>query len=527
MNGATLPLKYIIWLVSGLGTLAALGIALWVFAEGPRNRAARLFGHTALTATLWGYFELELRTASTFGEAWFWTRLLPVGWAWVPWLFLRFALEFSHHPLRNHRLLRWLGAIPGIFIAINLGSNLLYLSPKPAWWGWGVQEGPLWPVAVAYFTLFPLLGFLALLKARFRSPSPLRRRQIDIILLGFLMPYVPAVIINGLLPLYSMATGKHIPLPGMTFLGAVLTAVFIGFGVVRYQVFALESPGMLERVFRSLDEAILVVDVEKRIRFYTPALLRIFRLQADILGLRWDDVFEYGKPQVLVPSLRWVRCKLNNVERAVLERRTRLSARQQRGEAEWLYVWVNAEELLRTAQGLEAAIRQLTQAARVDALTGAYNRRYLDERLTEVFEQSRRQGRPATLALVDLDNFKTLNDRFGHPTGDALLRACAQRLRARLPKQAELFRYGGDEFCVLFPNTPSRQAFRLLQPLWISFRQEPFLHGIYLRASFGVAGLTSEDESPQAWLRRADAALYEAKRRGGNCIVLAEELEAD
>jgi diguanylate cyclase (GGDEF)-like protein len=167
-------------------------------------------------------------------------------------------------------------------------------------------------------------------------------------------------------------------------------------------------------------------------------------------------------------------------------------------------------------RAVDQARREVEKLAITDPLTGLYNRRHLSDRIHDEFACMRRYPRSMSLALVDLDGFKQVNDRYGHEAGDRVLVTVAQRLRKGLRQVDIVARFGGDEFVVLLPETDSTQASmvseRILQNLMGSPIDE---HGI-VGASFGVAtsDLDGSQINQDELLRRADHALLCAKRAG-------------
>lgn len=148
----------------------------------------------------------------------------------------------------------------------------------------------------------------------------------------------------------------------------------------------------------------------------------------------------------------------------------------------------------------------LRSAAADDPLTGCANRRYWDERLEEELERSRRTGQPLSIAMIDLDAFKTVNDRGGHSAGDLLLQDVAQRWRGTVRDGGDfLARLGGDEFAILAPGSDETGIRRLGKRL-----VEALPAGV--SASIGVA-TWDRTESAGALLRRADQAMYKTKQR--------------
>ncbi|HEX7062032.1 MAG TPA: GGDEF domain-containing protein [Woeseiaceae bacterium] len=163
---------------------------------------------------------------------------------------------------------------------------------------------------------------------------------------------------------------------------------------------------------------------------------------------------------------------------------------------------------------------QLLKLARKDPLTGAGNRRALDEKLKEVCAVQTRANVPASLLLIDIDNFKEINDEFGHPAGDQILVRLTEIIQLRIRVTDSLYRIGGEEFVVVIEGQKKEQARRLAEQLRTLVEANELAPGGAVTISLGVAELAA-GESPEQWLRRADIALYESKRHGRNQTSLA------
>lgn len=185
------------------------------------------------------------------------------------------------------------------------------------------------------------------------------------------------------------------------------------------------------------------------------------------------------------------------------------------------------EELQKAQDDLEAANRQLAELSSLDALTGIANRRPLQEGLEREWARAKRQGRPLSFLLLDLDHFKALNDSLGHSEGDLCLRRVAQYLKSQLHRQGDLVaRYGGEEFAILLPETSREQAAELAEKLrqGIEALAMPSPESPNpVTASFGIATrIPQENLELQDLIDAADAALYLAKKQGRNRVSIAD-----
>lgn len=158
--------------------------------------------------------------------------------------------------------------------------------------------------------------------------------------------------------------------------------------------------------------------------------------------------------------------------------------------------------------------------AYTDFLTGLRNRRYLELILERELFRLQRYGRPLSLILLDLDGFKAVNDTHGHEVGDRVLQALAQRLEAHLRRSDRAVRLGGEEFALLLPETPLPQALRLAERLRRAVEAMAAPPVARITASFGVAEARPTD-TPLTLLRRADEAMYRAKRKRKNRVEAA------
>jgi diguanylate cyclase (GGDEF)-like protein len=180
---------------------------------------------------------------------------------------------------------------------------------------------------------------------------------------------------------------------------------------------------------------------------------------------------------------------------------------------------------------LRAAKAQLEKLSVTDDLTGLYNHRHFEERLHDEFRRSHRYCDPLALVMLDLDHFKTINDRFGHPFGDRVLRETAELISTSIRDPDICARYGGEEFALILPKAHLQGALTVAERIHREMSRRTYTTDVdpvrgkptevRVTASLGIAFYPSKDvTSSEALLKFADEALYRAKREGRNAICL-------
>jgi diguanylate cyclase (GGDEF)-like protein len=181
------------------------------------------------------------------------------------------------------------------------------------------------------------------------------------------------------------------------------------------------------------------------------------------------------------------------------------------------------QSLYQNGLKLKEAYRRIEELAELDELTGAYNRRCIMRMLDEEIARAGRSGLPCSVALIDLDWFKRINDAYGHPTGDEVLRTFAITMFANIRSVDRFGRYGGEEFLLILPELSEPAATRALERLRVIISEldwSAFSAGMKVTISAGVATLRP-NEGPDTLLARADNVLYAAKARGRNRVAAA------
>ncbi len=167
---------------------------------------------------------------------------------------------------------------------------------------------------------------------------------------------------------------------------------------------------------------------------------------------------------------------------------------------------------------------RLRKSSVTDSLTGAYNRGFLKRQLPQAIDGARLRNQPLSVAMVDVDHFKSINDDHGHDVGDRVLTLVAARLKGAIRDEDTLVRYGGEEFFVILPKADVHVAHEVAERMRLAFQSDPILahdHAVDLRISIGVAQLEVGQEQAADIIKRADRALYTAKRGGRNRVEVA------
>jgi len=342
------------------------------------------------------------------------------------------------------------------------------------------------------------------------------------------LPYVAVAMTFGLLLREAFEPGLG-PVTDL----AVWAVIITGLVVVRQLLAVRQNVRLLaetaarqnEARFRSLvqhsSDVILVVEADGRIQFVSPSAARVLRHDPErLLGAALPSLLVAGDRDRADEFLREAGRTTD------LSAPIELGFRQPDGSA--LQTETIATNLVHdpTVRGIVLNIRDVSERKRLeqelvhqafhDSLTGLANRALFRDRVSHALAIARRQGRDITVLFLDLDDFKTVNDSFGHAEGDRLLMAVAERFLACGRSTDTVARLGGDEFAILIEDVHGSDGAALLVDRLTGAMQAPFRLGhneVHVTASFGVA-TAAGDETADDLLRNADLAMYSAKRQG-------------
>ncbi|MFT5425028.1 MAG: two-component system cell cycle response regulator [Phycisphaerales bacterium] len=181
---------------------------------------------------------------------------------------------------------------------------------------------------------------------------------------------------------------------------------------------------------------------------------------------------------------------------------------------------------VRSALRLFSLMRLLAQKAQIDGLTGLWNRAHFEGRWEQEIERSRRHGKALSLAILDLDNFKSVNDTYGHPAGDSVIQGMAKTILRQARVSDTCCRYGGEEFVIIMPETSPEDAETLCERIRADLESTEWARHPKRKVtvSCGIAGIEAGGETTDktAWLEASDKALYASKEGGRNRITVTD-----
>ncbi len=218
--------------------------------------------------------------------------------------------------------------------------------------------------------------------------------------------------------------------------------------------------------------------------------------------------------------------ELNKILESILEDTRAIGLNVQRSRDEFAMSQKKVVEAEKKIHELTAELDHISEVAHEDYLTGALNRRGMDEAMDREFNRADRYGSPLSIAMMDIDHFKKLNDTMGHATGDQALAHFAKIIKEVMRTTDVLARYGGEEFIIILPATEQEDAIQVVTRVQRELTKNFFMNKnekVLITFSAGVAERIA-NESPDNIIPRADAALYQAKNTGRNRVIGAENI---
>lgn len=447
----------------------------------------------------------------------FWSKIQYLGIPFLPALILSFSICYTGRQvgLSLPRLIL-IFSIPMITLGARLSNPYHFLFYSSVTMDTTAlipllkfEPGPFYLIHVCYSNIALLFSSFILIKF-FIIAAPSYRKQTMTILIASSIQWIGYVI-------YLLGLGpENLDINPLLF---ALSVLVYALGIFKFSLFNL-VPMARETVFEGMKDAILVVDPEMRLVDYNRRCLTLLpAIHKKNIGGNINNILA-GYPEILKI---FTMDQAASVEISLMENNIPLFF-----QLSLLPLLDRKKRKIGSIITLNDVTRQtkfmyeLKKMATIDELTAIHNRRNLIMQAEIEISRSRRNGRPMSLILMDLDDFKTINDTWGHHCGDLVLKAFAKAVKNNI-REIDIFgRYGGDEFIIVLPETDkpialetAKRLCRLVAELHVNFKDET----IRLTMSIGVSGtLGLANPSFESLLQYADKALYTAKKNGSNRV---------
>jgi diguanylate cyclase (GGDEF)-like protein len=447
----------------------------------------------------------------------FWLDITYFGVVTVPVALFVFSLQISRRE-------QWLGSplMALVYLEPFLVLAALFTDPYHGLFFAGkrlensafIQDGGVvfwFNVAFSYSLI--LLATVLLTGAFLRS-SGVYRRQIGVILVGLGITWLNSIIfVAGITPL---------PGADNTPFSFTVTALAFAYSLFRYRLLDI-VPVARDALIENMSDGVIVLDAQNRLVDINPAARRML---SSLKNLEIGDAFDEAFSDLPHLAERFRDVNDTHVELPVGEPPHRYYDLRisplHGGEGNFigrLAVW-------RDITPIKKAQVELQEQVIRDPLTGLFNRRFLTETLEREFARAKRERAPISLVMIDIDQFKAVNDAYGHDAGDAILVGLAKLLQGQTRGGDIVSRYGGEEFLVVLPNVTAEIAFQIAEKWRTSFQSPdtPFeTTGIRATISCGIAEYPIHGDTAADVITNADRAMYLAKQMGRNCVMIWEE----
>ena len=475
------------------------------------------------------------------------------------WLMFSLVLTRKFHGLK--RSFFYLSAAPAVLCSILVTTNPWhFMFTHASGGGWAIRTyGSLFWFFYVSGLGYLLVSTVLIFKTAVNAAEGNMKRQVSLCMWGVVI----LIIFSQLDILFNVA---FFPLfgvvPGLTSCGIVLSAVCFVIAINKYDLFRIVNIAQRE-VIDSMAIGMFVIDKDSIILDMNKSATRFLKTQAgrnfemkELLQLSEadgpDSIFleEYhtNKLKSLQAEVKIIDEETLHVSinvSPVLDGKKNLLGRiitlndvtqlrsllEQNNENNAVLRQQN-EELLRIQEELYDVNKKLEKATITDDLTGCYNKRYLMRQVAYEILVSQRCKIPFSILLIDIDNFKLINDAYGHLIGDDVLRGVVDAIKSELRRSDILARFGGDEFIIYVPNTDREGAFVLAEKVRRAIENRSIRSSrgdlrvtisvglVSVQADAGIFG--SPEKFLEELLTRTDSALYDSKANGRNCVVFAE-----
>ncbi len=511
------------------GFLANIVLAAVVYARSPRDRPNRILALLCLGLAFWSVLKFTRLLVDDHDAALLLFQISGLGWAFLPSLYMHFVVAYTRRSdlPSGSWILRASHGV-GLMLALACfvpGAMATHMVLGP--WGYSHHPGPLYKAFAAYSLLMFVLAIGMLMRARRSATGTAERTQLTFLIIATLFPVLAASATNIWLPvldIYVLPLGEVI---------STVNVALLAYAMWRHGLLGVSLEQAAEAIIGTMGDALLVVDNHGSIVLTNAATSRLLGQPKDsIVGKKLEEVVHSEK--VRKSSFNVLEDVTDEVEAQLVPTQgdpvpVILSSNpvfDSTGETVGVVVCASdIRDLRRAMAKLETVNERLEHQSITDELTGVSNRRYANQRLADEFAHARRYRRRFSIGVIDLDDFKQINDTYGHQAGDRVLQSVAREIASVLRDADVVSRWGGDEFFVLLGEADEKES-RVIGERMVKKIADADVEGVgqSSKVSLGLSTFDPDDpdETPNALIRRADEALYEAKRTGKGQVCQAE-----
>lgn len=513
-------------------------ISLIIFAMGifsllkMKTPGVRAFGLLLIASAIYiGGYAMEL-LSGTLAEVDFWSKVQYIALPFIPAIWVVLSIEYCKIRNKHSRLFYFfLFLIPIVTFALRYTSQLqpwYYRNMELVSNGYFnilIFDKGQWYYVQIIYSLF--CGIYATIKYLIFSKRviALMRRQAIIMAVASIMPIIALMLNIAKVAPYGVDVGPF---------SLLFDYSLFMFGMYRYNMLSL-VPIAREKVFDWIQDGVLVLDMDLRIIDMNMSVKKTFpQLMNQRYGVELDEIMLNQTD--LVTQIRDWNHDGKNTQNLLLEMKQTLDDQTENFfqlKLTKLFeatIQIGITMIISDVTSTKTLMDQLVNLARVDSMTGLMSRRYFFERVEYEVERANRNKSIFSFIFFDLDNFKNVNDQYGHAAGDNMIVYVSDICRRQLRSIDLLTRFGGDEFTIYLPDCDKENASEVAERLRSSIQKDAVEfsgHLIQLSASFGVAShdVLSQGECSDVNLifRAADEAMYMAKRNGKNLVSINSE----
>lgn len=512
----------LIALLSALATILYVRLGRYVLHAAPERRTNGIFYVISLCFAVWS-FAFTLLPSAPAEDVWFWFKLSAIGWTLVPSLLLHFLILLSGYESFLAR--RWVVGliyVPGVLFLLSALAGPGRMGVEgfvQTNWGWSMSYGR-WSVPHAAFMIFATTAISAGLCLVYRRGTRAKlvsmRRQSQIVVFSG-VPVLLLIVLNGIvLPSAGIRWLPEVPhlLPAFWLLA-------IYHAVSRYSLMAVTPAVAAQDILRTMGETVLLLDSAEKIVEANRAAEKLLGVPSEeLVGRRIDEVLG-GSESDEVEGLRELLASADSLPAELViateeddpqtlsASSTRITDDNDRS--------IGIVLMLRDISEQKRVEEQLRFTATHDALTGLPNRILLEDRLNQAVKRAERSQRPFAVMTLDLDDFKKVNDSYGHAVGDSVLREVSRILLNCVRGIDTVCRLSGDEFLVVLEDLAKEAEAEIVIERIRRALAESLSVGdrkVTSTACIGVSFFPEHGETGEILLSHADLALYSAKGEG-------------